>query len=125
MVPSVKKKWLKALRSGKYKQGRGALCKKTKDNFEFCCFGVLCDVIGVKWTKSILDGELMCPSNSVRSIGIDNIRDVEWVKFTSMYITTELREKLQIESINENQLIKMNDKGKKFSEIANWIEKHL
>ena len=41
MNPEVKKKWLEALRSGKYKQGRWAL--RNGDN-EYCCLGVLCEV---------------------------------------------------------------------------------
>jgi hypothetical protein len=39
LKPSVKK-WLRALRSGKYKQTTGALRKKNK----FCCLGVICDL---------------------------------------------------------------------------------
>lgn len=33
-------KWVEALESGEYKQGRGALLK----GYEFCCLGVACDV---------------------------------------------------------------------------------
>jgi|LakMenE01Jun11ns_1017448.scaffolds.fasta_scaffold9958319_2 hypothetical protein len=33
--------WIKALKSGKYKQGRGTL--RTDDD-KFCCLGVLCDL---------------------------------------------------------------------------------
>lgn len=40
-----KKRWLKALRSGEYKQGVGYL----KNGDEFCCLGVLCDLAGVRW----------------------------------------------------------------------------
>lgn len=40
MNPKVKKQWLKALRSGEYNQGRGAL---VEDN-NFCCLGVLCNL---------------------------------------------------------------------------------
>lgn len=36
------RKWVRALRSGKYKQGRGAL-RPVAD--QFCCLGVLCDVV--------------------------------------------------------------------------------
>lgn len=32
--------WIKALRSGKYKQGTGYLCKNDK----YCCLGVLCEI---------------------------------------------------------------------------------
>lgn len=45
MKKRVLTKWLKALRSGKYKQGRGALCQiDKKGNESFCCLGVLCDM---------------------------------------------------------------------------------
>lgn len=45
MKKRVLTKWLKALRSGKYKQGRGALCQISKKGTKsFCCLGVLCDL---------------------------------------------------------------------------------
>lgn len=40
MDQAVKAKWLEALRSGEYLQGKGALNQAGK----FCCLGVLCDV---------------------------------------------------------------------------------
>ena len=40
MNPKIKEKWLKALRSGEYKQGRESLRKDDK----YCCLGVLCDI---------------------------------------------------------------------------------
>lgn len=40
MKKEIKEKWLKALRSGKYKQGQHYL--KLGNNF--CCLGVLCDL---------------------------------------------------------------------------------
>ena len=40
MIPRIKKLWVKALRSGKYKQGRNALCHAGR----YCCLGVLCDI---------------------------------------------------------------------------------
>jgi hypothetical protein len=40
MKPEVKAKWIAALRSGEYKQGRGVL----RDGDTFCCLGVLCDL---------------------------------------------------------------------------------
>jgi hypothetical protein len=41
MKPEIKQKWIDALRSGKYKQGRGYL-RTSRD--EYCCLGVLCDL---------------------------------------------------------------------------------
>ena len=34
-------KWVEALRSDRYEQGRGFLCKNDK----YCCLGVLCDLV--------------------------------------------------------------------------------
>lgn len=41
MRPSIKKKWVAALRSGDYKQGRDQL---RNEKNEFCCLGVLCNI---------------------------------------------------------------------------------
>lgn len=42
----LRQKWLNALRSGRYQQGRRHLRKDGR----YCCLGVLCDVSGVgKW----------------------------------------------------------------------------
>lgn len=43
MKPEVKKQWVEALRSGKYKQGTKFLNR----NGRFCCLGVLCELSGV------------------------------------------------------------------------------
>ena len=41
MMHPLVNKWIDALESGEYQQGRGKL--RTKDN-KFCCLGVLCDL---------------------------------------------------------------------------------
>ena len=43
MTPELKTKWIEALRSGKYEQGKHYL----KVNGKFCCLGVLCEVMEV------------------------------------------------------------------------------
>lgn len=40
LTKQLLQKWVKALRSGKYKQGEGEL----RNNNHFCCLGVLCDI---------------------------------------------------------------------------------
>ncbi len=40
MNQEIKQKWVEALRSGEYKQGKGQL----RDKDSFCCLGVLCDI---------------------------------------------------------------------------------
>lgn len=41
MNKDIKRAWVKALRSGKYKQGRKQL---RNGNDEMCCLGVLCNL---------------------------------------------------------------------------------
>ncbi len=49
MKKDVAKLWTKALRSGKYKQGKWTL--RNYDN-SFCCLGVLCDIYNTEKKKS-------------------------------------------------------------------------
>lgn len=46
MKPEIKRRWVAALRSGKYKQGEGSLCTagETGAADTYCCLGVLCDL---------------------------------------------------------------------------------
>ena len=46
-------KLVRALRSGKYKQGEAALRREEDDYDEFCCLGVACTIseIPLKWEK--------------------------------------------------------------------------
>lgn len=52
------KQWVKALRSGKYKQGRKTLRAK---NDEYCCLGVLCDIakgtLHLDWKSEFSDDD--------------------------------------------------------------------
>jgi len=41
MKQEIKKRWVAALRSGEYRQGKIQLKKENK----FCCLGVLCDIV--------------------------------------------------------------------------------
>ena len=68
MNKEIKTKWLEALRSGEYEQVQCRL----HTNRGYCCLGVLCDILGVKWEKSdnafrLPDGWLGTPSPEVIS----------------------------------------------------------
>lgn len=59
MDQKIKKEWVKALRSGEYKQGRGRL----KCGDEYCCLGVLGRVIKIDENdlcRGMLDVKEMC-----------------------------------------------------------------
>lgn len=116
MNKKLKAKWLKALRSEKYKKGRGQL--RSKEN-RFCCLGVLADVAGCHWLTSDSDGTL--DGYGVRSkLGVEQ---------TELPIGLRMRARIYDEQ--EAQLIKLNDCGPdfdipwSFKKIAHWIEKNL
>lgn len=112
MNRELKAKWIGALRSGAYKQGfyyLKALIGDQEESYEYCCLGVLCDVAGKKFKR--------CKSESY--------------EFTQecdgdIYeLTDSLLDEFMISEIEMNKLIKMNDSGVSFSNIANWIEKEM
>lgn len=128
MTPELKERWLAALRSGKWPQARGQLCKSTKDTDRtgveapdgFCCLGVLLAVDpqvqwGVKETGNLVPPEA-------------------FANYAANDLTEEYLEILGITGEEQERLIKLND-GKKspleelppqdFRSIANWIEVNL
>lgn len=42
--PEIKTKWLEALRSGEYEQGKGYLHYEDQGEQHYCCLGVLCEI---------------------------------------------------------------------------------
>lgn len=113
MDAKVKRLWLKALRSGKYKQGQGRLRRGSK----FCCLGVLCDLHAKatkdKWDEG--DGELYeyRGANATLPEAV-----AEWARINDddprlgPYRTSK-------------RAAAINDSGKDFSYIADRIEKYL
>jgi hypothetical protein len=98
MEQELKDKWIAALRSGKYKQGKYQL--RDSDNC-YCCLGVLCEVAGIPY-----DGE-SCLNNEGVGVSYEPIRNILPGTGLGIFYT-------------------MNDRdGKSFSEIANYIELNL
>jgi hypothetical protein len=112
MNPEIKKKWVDALRSGKYKQGRDGLHDRL--NNTFCCLGVLCDVEGL---ESVHDPE----SRWARYI-FDNHDDR---KSSVVTLHNSYRDKIHIMPSEVCKLVDMNDRGVPFHEIADYIEENL
>lgn len=100
MWNKLKVKFLKALRSGKYEQGRIFFEKNNK----FCCLGVLCKVAKVPTTPN---QQIPTEGNwtFVDSV-LPSIKD-DFGRPTSM------------------ALAQLNDAGNSFEVIADWIEKNL
>lgn len=102
------KKWVDALRSGKYKQGAGGLLRP---NAEYCCLGVLCDVSGMgQW---------------VEELGHDTRRSYRLPDRTAaVYIAPPgVAELVGFDKSQQEELAYLNDSGNAtFEDIANRIE---
>lgn len=108
MNQDLKTKWVKALRSGIYKQGQMRLRREVgvgelfshrgaqPPKYEYCCLGVLCEVVGKPYTGSA--GGL--------SWEVSDLAELPWN--------------------TQQHLVGINDSGKySFSQIADWIEENL
>jgi hypothetical protein len=96
MDAQLKAKWVEALRSGKYPQTTNYL----KDDDGYCCLGVLCDVQGADF---------------------DAIKE----EFGSLSLSHNPQKYLGQLGGGCTTLAQMNDNGKSFSEIADYIERIL
>ena len=102
MLNENAKKWVAALRSGKYKQGKG----KLRHEGRYCCLGVACDISGlVAWEHNSYDDEEYELTSQIKNwLGLNT-------SVGSYYESTTLL-----------TLVALNDSGKSFSEIADIIE---
>jgi len=122
MLNENAKKLIDALRSGKYRQGRGQLKQIPINNSQVithCCLGVACEIAkenGVeieetidKYGRAIFDGEKMYLSHIVR----------EWLGFCD---SRGRFKPIKTQSYEQAELAYLNDHGKTFDEIATLIE---
>lgn len=114
MNPKIKKKWLKALRSGEYKQTKGRLRKGEG----FCCLGVLCNLHAQahpeiaaqqKYKKYYMWHSDLLPHEVQEWAGLSSDSG-EYTPNNSQYATS---------------LAEKNDAGAKFSELADIIEEYF
>lgn len=131
MKNKIMKRWVKALRSGKFKQGKNALKQLTKDGeAKHCCLGVLCELYNqdrkknhkkmaeikinlwdpdFKYGVVEFDGNCgLLPDAVAEWAGIEDNRG----EFKDFYAA----------HTKYSGLADMNDEGVKFKTIANTIE---
>jgi len=112
-------KWVDALRSGEYEQGKGGLRKK-KDN-TFCCLGVACDISGVgDWkTDNVWYLEYYvdedCGGSSSADLP-DQVSDWLGIPSGSPELKTQVGEMTDAITLND-------DSGYTFSQIADAVER--
>ena len=110
-----KEKFIKALKSGKYKQCKNTLTKLSKDGTrQYCCLGVACIISGynndqIKSFVSIPDNFNQVPFNLLDEIC--------------------LNDNVLLPSVLSGRLIQMNDGYvndlRNFNEIADWIKNNV
>jgi len=112
MKKEIADKWVRALRSGEYKQGNGSLLR----DGNYCCLGVLCDLalknnvpitVGIVEGATSFDGKLGVLPNSVKNwAGMNSANGGLFASHRYTSLTDE------------------NDLGVNFNEIAKLIADH-
>ena len=103
-------KWVKALRSGDYKQ-----CKSTLQRGDaYCCLGVLCKIVP---NKLVIFENKKLSGNSL--VGQQNVKIFTELKSGNGKRAKQIN---GIESMLADSLVKLNDEGSTFNEIADIIE---
>lgn len=117
MNKRIKKLWIDALRSGKYKQGRGQL--RSAGN-KFCCLGVLCNLHAQehpevakkqKSPRAYMGIEAFLPSEVAQWAGLSELE----IKFGTVFVRNGPRKGESV--INLNDDLKLS-----FNQIADAIE---
>lgn len=120
MNKQLKAKWIKALRSGEYQQGRNHLYKeyRLKDGksvHRFCCLGVLEHIANdAPWVPYKV-------SEASTEYCLKNASGIQ----SGAYLTCELARKAKLNRDTQYRLASFNDGGHSFEQIAGWIEKNL
>lgn len=133
MKKDVAKKWVKALRSGKYKQGE---CYLKQHHYNgkssHCCLGVLCELYNNEMKKN--HKKMLSTKIRNKNSGIDcvvfNNKEGELPKVVMKWADIiDPIGRFQVENpdygADKYCLADLNDCGKKFSTIANIIEKNV
>lgn len=106
MDAQLKAKWVEALRSGDYQQGRAQL----RNHDAFCCLGVLCDLVdSSRWVE--------VNRSHYRYRGLD---------YSALsFPPSDVSSRVGLRRKHLDAVVEMNDEGKSFAEIAAYIEANL
>lgn len=129
MKPEIKAKWVKALRSRRFKQGDGAL--KIKDSISgeirHCCLGVLCE-LAIEDGLSLKTQEFE-NGNTEWWFGKEERDDflprevMEWAGIKNN--SPKVHDPESNNEVDEISLADLNDGGYSFREIAELIKESL
>lgn len=112
MDAKIKEKWVSALRSGEYTQGRNRL----RDNNSFCCLGVLCDLAAEENVGTWNELDQFC---------IDDKYFTSAVLFPPEAVTQNWAGFSNSDMELVSYLAENNDQGFSFTTIAEYIEENF
>lgn len=118
----LKAKWLRALRSGKYAQGSGALAEEDGDELKYCCLGVLGKVCGMP-QRALEDGFFLKGKAALKAIGTSIPMPVQSV-LAAMNDSEGVSSRGQV-FLSVRGIVADTSQESSFTDIANWIKKHL
>lgn len=123
MDKNIKKLWVEALRSGKYKQGKNYLHRVIDGENRFCCLGVLCKI------ADLAAKEISANKYSYSYAGVESTSRLPTGFDAKVKLTFE--EQTLLTGMNDG-VIQINGTystdsvhRKSFLEIADWIEENL
>lgn len=114
MKQAILNKWVRALRSGRYKQGTERL-KTLNGQPKFCCLGVLCDLHSKATGKKWMDNVHTKYGMYLGETGTLPEKVCQWAGLRE-------RDPLLIAPGAYNSAAELNDNGKRFTTIAKLIE---
>lgn len=124
MNKEIKARWIEALRSGNYEQGKYYL----RRGDSYCCLGVLCDIV-----KDEVNYNWMPVQDSMGTLYKFDEADEILPKVVADYADLQLSPKIEIPSslanfvqTNTMEIAVLNDsEDYSFDELADLIEKHF
>jgi hypothetical protein len=117
MQAELKQKWIEALRSGKYEQGRGQLRDASN---RYCCLGVLADVCGVEWAQNTQ--RKYYPKGEVHIFYINSEPDNP-DSYSDRTLSPKFQDQVGLDGGQHHCLLAMNDNLRRtFNDIADYIE---
>jgi hypothetical protein len=118
MNTEIAQRWVDALRSGKYVQGRYLLKQKREKSDKYCCLGVLCELY--------LQDHPDSPLRPAIQLDTETLTHGDFYTFgqESEVLPKPVQEWAGIDEITCRSLAELNDSGNSFTKIADTIVDH-
>lgn len=117
MLNENAKKWVAALRSGDYKQGKFVLHNETED--KFCCLGVACEIY-LKEGNRLEIFRMQAPGGIIATVYQDKLGELP--SKVRKWLGLNTSDGLYEQANRAKQLTVRNDGGYTFEQIADIIE---